>query len=254
MAVAKKKKNKPVQESAGAALDEIESRGDALSEWISENPVPIMGTVGAILVGAAVFGFATSGINDSTRIASSDIAATKNEFRQAMGGAYSGTLDVPELANADAARSTREEYLARFEQVATEHSRSDLGGYALMQVASLQADLENYDAAITSLEQAAATYDADAPMLGIVLERIALLQEQTGNLEAAAATHLKASDVTAYPLRYFALLNAARVQAEAGKTDEAVASFDRITAESPDMLIPEHTQSMLLELKAKQAL
>lgn len=254
MAVAKKKKNKPVQESAGAALDEIESRGDALSEWISENPVPIMGTVGAILLGAAVFGFATSGINNSTLVASSDIASAKNEFRQAMGGAYSGTLDIPELANADAARSTREEYLARFEQVATEHAGSDLGGYALMQVASLQADLENYDAAIAGFEQAAATYDADAPMLGIVYERIALLQEQTGDLDAAAASHMKASDITAYPLRYFALLNAARVQAEAGNTNEAIAHFDRITTESPDLLIPEHTQSLLLELKAQQAL
>lgn len=253
MAVAKKKKKKPVQESASAALDEIQTRGEDLSEWISENPLPILAVGGAILLIAAIYGFASSGAEGAAHAVSADIAAVKNEFRQAMGGSYAGALNIPEPANPEAARTTRERYLERFQKLAADNADSEMGSYALIQAGTIQSALEDSDGALASYEQALEPYDESAPMRGVLLERIALLHEERGDAEAAIKRHLEASDVTGYPLRYFALLNAARLQAESGQADAAIASFDRITNESPDLLMPEHTESMLRELKVQRS-
>ncbi len=254
MALAKKKKNKPAEESATARLNEIQSRGDELSEWISQNPMPILAVAGGILAVTAIYVFAVSELDGSKNEASTEIAAVKNEFRRAMGGAYAGSVDIPEPANPETARSTREEYIGRFQEVASAHEGTEMAGYALFQVATLQSDLDDDESALASFQQALASYGDDAAMRGIILERIALLHEARGELEAATTSHLEASEITSFPLRYFALLNAARTQAEAGLDDQAVANFDRVTHESPDLLIPEHTLAMLLELKAKRAL
>ncbi|MDP6981438.1 MAG: tetratricopeptide repeat protein [Myxococcota bacterium] len=254
MAVArKKKKAKPQQESAAEALDEIEHRGDELYEWIIANPTPILAGGAVVLVLAAVWGFASSGMDSSRSSASAAIAQAKNEYRVAMGGRYGGSLDVPEPANPQAARETREEYVTRFQALADDYAGSEMGSYALVQVGNLQAELDDVDAALSSLQEALEPYGDNHAMRGILLERIALLHESKGDLDAASQAHVEASAITRYPLRYFALVNAARTQAEAGKTDEAIATFDRISAEAPDLQIPEHTQSMLLELKASRA-
>jgi tetratricopeptide (TPR) repeat protein len=254
VAVAKKKKNKQVDESAAVRLDEIQSRGDDLSEWISENPTTILGGVGAILLVTAIYGFAVSGFDGSRDKASTEIAALKNEFRIAMGGSYSGSMQIPEPANPETARATRQEYIERFQQLAEAHEGTEMGAQALFQIANLRSGLDDTAGAIESYQQALAPYSDDEAMRGIILERIALLHESSGNLEAATQAHLGASEIPSYPLRYFALLNAARTQAEAGLDELAVANFDRVTQESPDLLIPEHTQAMLLELKAERAL
>lgn len=257
MALAKKKKkNKSRDESASARLDEIQSWGDDLSRWIGENPLPILAVAGVILAITAIYGVVSSEIDGSKHQASTAIAAVKSEFRQAMGGAYaySGSLDVPEPANPEIARTTRQQYIGRFRELADEHEGTQMGGYARFQVATLQADLDDDEAALTSFQQALAPYDEDEAMRGIILERIALIHEQRGDLAAAAKAHLEASEITSYPLRYFALLNAARSQAAADLPDAAIANFDRVIRESPDLLIPEHTEAMLRELKAQRSL
>jgi tetratricopeptide (TPR) repeat protein len=254
VAVAKKKKKKAVEESTGARLDEIQSRGDDLSEWISNNPLPILGGVFAILAVTGIYVLAMSGLDGSRNAASAEIAAVKNDFRVAMGGAYSGSLVIPEPANPETARNTREEYIGRFRELAAAHEGTEMGGYALFQIASLQSELDDDEAALATYQQALESYDEDAAMRGIILERVALLHEASGDLAGATASHLAASEIGDYPLRYFALLNAARTQAEAGQDDLAVVNFDRVTLESPDLLIPEHTQALLSELKAKRSL
>jgi len=206
VALAKKKKNKPVEESATARLNEIQSRGDQLSEWISHNPMPILAGAGAILAATALYVFAVSEFDGSRNQASTEIAAVKNEFRRAMGGAYAGSVDIPEPANPETARSTREEYIGRFRELAAAHEGTEMGGYALFQIATLQADLDDDESALASYQQALTPYAADEAMRGIILERIALLHEARGELEAATKSHLAASEIAGFPLRYFALL------------------------------------------------
>lgn len=254
MAVPKKKKNKSSKESAAVALDQLETRSGDLAQWISDNPLPILAGAGTILAIAAVYTLASSGIDTAKHEASAAIAVAKSEYRSAMGGAYSGTVEIPEPANPEIARSTRLEYIERFQGLAAEQAGNEMGSYAWVQAGSLQADQGDLEGALESFEQALEPFDKSEAMRGIILARIAVIHEQLGDLASAAAAHLEASEITSYPLRYFALLNAARNQAEAGQTDAAIVSFDRVTQESPDLRIPEHTQAMLMELKAKRSL
>lgn len=254
MAVAKKKKHKPGKDSAAATLDDLEVRSSDLAEWISENPLPILIVAGAILAIAAAYTVASTGVDTARHEASDAIAMVKSEYRAAMGGSYYGSLEVPEPANAEIARTTRLEYVERFKELAGEHEGSEMGSYALVQAGSLQEELDDFDGALASLQRALVPYDESQAMRGIILERIAAIHERLGDLSAAAAAHMEASEITSYPLRYFALLNAARSQAEAGESDAAIVSFERVTNESPDLQIPQHTQAMLMELKVKNSL
>ena len=51
-----------------------------------------------------------------------------------------------------------------------------------------------------------------------------------------------------------ALVDAARCLAEAGEIDAALAAFERVEIESPDLQIPAHTSSRLRELRAARSL
>jgi len=87
-----------------------------------------------------------------------------------------------------------------------------------------------------------------------VLERIAAAQEQMGDFAAAASSHAEAAEIQSYPLRYTALVNSARCLAEAGDVEGAIAAYDRVERESPDLNISPHTQARLRELRAAQSL
>src|SRR5262249_38140174 len=92
--------------------------------------------------------------------------------------------------------------------------------------------------------------NAPGPELAaFVQRRTAYLHEDRGEWAEAAAAH-EAAAVPANPLRYWALADAARCRAEAGQTKEALALYDRLAAEAPDLALPDHLQAQAQELRA----
>jgi tetratricopeptide (TPR) repeat protein len=254
VAVVKRKKNRKGEtESAAHALEKIEGQGDALAEWIGENPMIILGTAGALLVAAAIYGFSTSVAEDSRSQASSTLAEAKAEYRRAM-GALPESLEIPEPANPEIAKSARTESLARFLEIADEFDDGFTESLALLEAGILQSELGDIDQAVSTWKRAVGGLDPGSSMRAILLGRIALGQEQLGDFAAAAASYAEAAEISAYPLRYNALIQAARCHAEAGDADAAIAAYERVALESPDLQIPDHTEAMLLELKASRAL
>ncbi len=254
MAVVKRKKSKKNEhESAAEALEKIEGQGDQLAEWIGDNPTVILGVAAALLAAAAVYGFATSGVEQSQDVASTALAEAKSDYRRAM-GALPGSIDVAEPANPEIAKSTRREFVERFREVANDHGGSLTESLALIEVGALQSQLDDLEGAIAVWNEALETVAPESSLRAILLEQIAVNQEQLGDFEGAAATHEQAANIAAYPLRYLALSQAARCHAEAGNADAALAAYERVTLESPDLQLPEHTEAMLLELKASRSL
>ena len=254
MAVVKRKKNRSNEnESAAETLEKIEGQGDALADWIGENPTTILGVAGAVLLAAAIYGFATSSSVESRSAASASLAEAKSDYRRAM-GALPGAVEIPEPANPEVAKAARSESLERFREIAKEFDDDLTRSLALLEAGNRQSELEDVDGAISTWKQAADGLAQESALRAIVLERIAVGQEQLGDFAAAAATHGQASEIIAYPLRYSALMHAARCHAHAGNTDAALAAYDRVTLESPNLQVPEHTEFMLLELKATQSL
>jgi tetratricopeptide (TPR) repeat protein len=253
VAVKKKKKHNKHDESAAKALDEIQHKGDDLAEWIGQNPIPILGAGVGILALAAGIGFFISYQDDQRLEASSALAEVRLDYRSSM-GALPGDLDIPEPANAETARQTRSEHVALFKAVAEEYDGDIVGSMALLEAGSLEEQLGEREAAIETWQQAVSSLEPDTALRAIVLNRIAGAHEAQGDYAAAAARYAEAAEIHAYPLRYVALVNAARCLAEAGDVEAAVAAYERVEVENPDLRIPAHTAARMRELRAANSL
>jgi len=251
MIVSKKKQKHP--ESAATTLDEIQSMGDRLAEWIGENRVLVMSVAVAILVVAAGWGIFTSSQNRAGEAASADLARVQGEYMSAMGSSP-GDIEVVEHANPETARSTRTEFEGRFREVAEEHEGNASGTLAWLQVGVLQLELGDRVAAIETWSAAADGLGRDNLLRAMLLERIAAAQEDEGRFEDAARSYEAASEVPSYPLGHAALAEAARCYAEAGDTARAVALFDRLEGIEPRPQIPDSTRARLRELRALQSM
>jgi tetratricopeptide (TPR) repeat protein len=253
VAVAKKKKQHQKPESAAVRLEEIESIGDRIAEWISQNPVPILATGAAVLAFAAGVGLFYTQRESKLEASSVALAKVRLDYREAM-GASPNAFEIPEPASAKLAQEVREEYVGRFEEVAKEYSAGSTASLALLEAGSLQQQLGNDEKAIEAWQGSLAHLSGDDALRGIVLERIAGAQEQLGDFAAAARNHAEAAEILSYPLRYSALVNAARCLAEDGDIDAAIAAYDRVERESPGLDIAPHTEARLRELRAAQSL
>ena len=111
----KKARQKREPESIAQTLNEIESTGDRLSEWISENPRLILGVVLGITVVAGGYALITSSRETALEDASAALGRVQSDYRKAM-GASPDDLVVSEPANPETAKRVRAEFVERFDR------------------------------------------------------------------------------------------------------------------------------------------
>jgi thioredoxin-like negative regulator of GroEL len=80
--------------------------------------------------------------------------------------------------------------------------------------------------------------------------RLARALESQSRWEEAGIAHQQAGEIEEFPTRFQALGDAARCFVEAGEVERALAIFERIETEAPDVALPVHTRVRLLELRA----
>jgi Tfp pilus assembly protein PilF len=85
---------------------------------------------------------------------------------------------------------------------------------------------------------------------GIVAQRLAQRFEAAGRWAEAADRHEAASKLDDYPLRQWALVDAARCRALAGDTAAARALYERLEREAPDLPLSDDQRAQSLELRA----
>jgi tetratricopeptide (TPR) repeat protein len=249
----KKAKQRQEPESLVNALDDIESGGDRLTEWVLANPQLILGTGLAILVVAGIWAFARSTTEASLESASAALGAVQAEYRVAM-GATADDFVVAEPANPEIARRVREEYLDRFGEVADAHAGTAGGAVAGLERGILQDALGSPEEALSTWQAAAAALGADSPLSAFLELRIAALHEAAGRWSEAAQAFERAASIESFPLRHTARAEAARCHAAAGDVDKALAAFEQVKRDDPNGFLPEHLESRLLELKIRQRL
>jgi tetratricopeptide (TPR) repeat protein len=245
------------QQGAGVArrqqgegvIEEFESGAERLAEWIGRHLVPVVGGLVLVLVLAAAWGGWRSWTRSQEEDASNALHRTRTAYLKAL-GAGPTALEDPELANPKAAEAIREEYLAKFRAVADEHRGTVAGTLALFEMADLLEKLGRPEE-MADAWQAALDGAAPNPILrGLLLQRVAAVEESRGDFAAAAAAHERAAEIEAFPLRHWALLEAARCQAAAGDPARALALFDRVSTEAPDLPVPAHLRVQFRELRA----
>jgi hypothetical protein len=234
----------------GLSLEALQSRSERLGEWISTNPMPILGSLGIILVLALIVGVVGSSREGSALAAADALAVAQRDYREAMGG-DADSFEIVEPANPEAARTAREAGAAQLEAVIDEHSGSPAAALAALDLGERLIELGRPEHARTAWETAVDR--TDGPLAGLLLQRIAAEAEASGELADAAAAYARASEIDDYPLRYHALAESARLRAAAGEPEAAVALLQQLEADAPDYRLPDHVVARLRELRAAQS-
>lgn len=233
-------------------LEELESVGERLAQWVGANPAVVLGVAGAILLGAASFGGYRAFSHAQADKASTALAKLHGEFVLAMGGKAT-EIEIPEPANPETAKATRTEYADKYVALAKEWSGTPTAALSLLEAGELFAKLGNPDRALEVFRQASEQASVDSPIRAVIASRTGHLQEEKGDFEAAARSYETAAAVPGFPLHTDTLAQAARCWAEAGKPEQALAIYQRLKSDSPDLKLAPYVEARLQEIEARSS-
>lgn len=235
-----------------SAIEEIEGAAERMAAWVQQHAVPVTVAVVLVLAAGGGWGLYSSAVQRREAEASAAVEAVRADYLSDM-GAPPGAIQVPELANPDAARRIRDEYAERYRQVADEHEGTTAAALARLEMGELLAEGGEESQGLEVWKELLESLPGDSKLVPIVLQRIGRIHEDAGRWAEAAASHEQAASFEAFPLRYLALADAARCYAEAGDRDRALELFDRIEVEAPDLQLPDHLRIRVRELRAYAA-
>jgi len=244
--VARPKRGHP---QATDTLDEFESRGERIIEWVGSNPRVVLGTVAVLLVTFAAYGLTQRTEDRRETAGSAALAEARGDYLSAM-GASPGALEAPELANPAAGEQIRQEYAERFAAVATEHPGTVAAAVARLEQGNLLAEGGDVAGALTIWREAAEALPASAPVAGLLHQRIGQALEGAEDWEGAGYAYEAAADVADYTFRDWALAEAARCYAQADRPEKALELYQRLQSQAPDLQLPDHLRTQLKELEA----
>lgn len=233
--------------AAGDTLDELQSGADRLGAYIQDHLREVVIGVVALLLLVGGASLVLSSRERSEEAASIALDKAHNEYLRAM-GASPGALEVPELANPEAAKRIREEYRAIYSEIADSHKGSVSGALARLEVVALQQSAGEIDAALETLKQLRAEAPSRPGLQGMILQAEAQTLERAERFADAAERHEQAAALEGYPLRYYALADAARCRAQAGDSAASRALYARLDSEAPDLRLPEYQRIQRREL------
>ncbi|HEY8154166.1 MAG TPA: tetratricopeptide repeat protein [Myxococcota bacterium] len=238
---------------ATEVLEDLGSGIERMATWVAAHPILVSAVIGVVLATGGAWELLRSRAERRAGEASDALDQTQMAYLAAM-GAEPGAIDLPELANPEAARQIREEYLEKFRGVAEAHPGTLPAALAWLEVADLQQKQGDADAGLESLRNALAEQPTNPRIAGLVHQRIAQALEDRGELAQAAAEHEAAGDLAGFPLRYYALADAARCYAQAGQPERALSLLERVESEAQEEApLPADLRGLLRELRASQA-
>lgn len=242
--MAKKRKNESAP--ADETLQEIESVFDRIANWVSSNPAIFLGCVAGVLVLAAAVGFGSRHAEHRAEQAAAAVSELQRDYFRSSGSAV-GVFAETTPANPEVAKQLKDEYLAKFLAAADEYSGSVAGIQALLEAATIKAELEGPAEAMELLRKAKAAASG-SDLASLASMRIAGALELTDDLEGAAREYEEAANSDTFPGRLQALVEAARCYADAGDEQRAIALFARLESEAPDFAMRPHVRSRLQAL------
>jgi tetratricopeptide (TPR) repeat protein len=240
------------QTGAAGTLEEIQSGGDRLAEWIRDHLLIVVGVLVVVLAIAGGIQFSLSAGEKREMAASTALADVRGEYLDAM-GAPAGSLEVPELANPEAGRRIRAEFAVRFAEVADAHAGTVSGALARLESGNLLAESGDLQGAGEVWQGLLAEAPRRDNLRGLILQRLAHADEDAGRWREAAERHEEASALPGFPLRHWALADAARCSAAAGENARALELYERLEALAPEIRLPEYQRAQRETLRALAA-
>jgi len=229
-------------------IEEIESIAERAAEWIRDHlPLTIAALVIVVGGAAAISALAVHQAREAETAADAFDQVTA-EFMRRM-GADPDALMVPELANPDAAAAIRNEFSEQFGAVAEAYAGTVAAALARLEQGNLAAAAGKTDAAIAIWQGAFDDLDGNPNFQAIVEQRIAQAHEDETRWLEAAESYARAAAVESYPLRHWALAEAARCLEQAGEIERARELALKLATDAPDLVLPQHLSALLAELR-----
>ncbi|HBZ71490.1 MAG TPA: hypothetical protein DEP35_17895 [Deltaproteobacteria bacterium] len=242
------------QSTPHTTLEEIESIADRIAGWVGANPVAVIALAGSILLVAAGYGGWVTWQSSREDRASFALASLERDYLKAMGAPAGATEITAEPANPETAKAIRQEFAQKFLAMADENPHTAAATVARLTGGDLLAAAGDPAKAFDAWQAALGGVGRNSALRGVVLRRVATAFEAQGKWTEAAAANLEAGELPGFPLRRWALADAARCYAEAGDLDRASSIASRVEAEEGSLEeLPPHLASKLAELRARGA-
>jgi tetratricopeptide (TPR) repeat protein len=229
-------------------IAEIESIAERGAQWIRDH-LPLSIAVLLIVLGtAAAIGALAAHRTREAEAASDAFDRVTTEFMRAM-GASPDALVAPELANPAAAAAIQSEFAEQFGAVAEEHAGTVAAALARLEQGNLSAAVGETDAAIEIWRVAIDDLGGNPNFQAIFEQRIGHAYEDDARWLEAAESYARAGAEENYPLRHWALAEAARCLQQAGEIDRARELALKLETDAPELMLPQHLSAMLAELR-----
>jgi tetratricopeptide (TPR) repeat protein len=238
----------PKPQEATGAIEEIEGIAERAATWVGEHLALVAAALVVVLAGAAGVATYVSSQARAERTASDALDIVHSAYLRAM-GASPGDLDVPELANPTAAKQIREEYATKYGEIADDYAGTVAGVLARLEQGNLSEAGGDLEGSIQIWRDTLAGLSGSRKLEAIVHQRIGQAYEDVDQWLSAAEAHEAAAQIESYPLRYWAMADAARCFAQAGERDRARSLAARLDLEAPSLRLPDHVRTMLRELR-----
>ncbi|HME73151.1 MAG TPA: hypothetical protein VKM54_25270 [Myxococcota bacterium] len=240
------------QPTAHSTLEEIESIADRIASWIGANPGAVIVIAVSILLAAGGYGGWVAWQSGREDRASFALASLEREYLKAMGAAP-GATEITEPANPETGKALRREFAQKLLAMADENPHTSATTVARLTAGDLLAAAGEPEKALDAWHAALGGVGRNPALRGVALRRVATALEAQGKWNEAAAANLEAGELVGFPLRRWALADAARCYAEAGDLDRAISIANRVEGEGSSDELPAHLAAKLAELRARGA-
>ena len=140
----------------------------------------------------------------------------------------------------------------RYTAVADAHAGTVSGALARLEVGGARAPRATIrrPRVVAIYEQILEDGTPNSRLRGIVLQQLAQGLESEERWAEAASRHEEAGNLSEYPLRHYALADAARCYHIAGERERARELFDRLDVDAPELRLPDHQRALKRELQS----
>jgi predicted negative regulator of RcsB-dependent stress response len=166
-------------------------------EWISQHPRQVLSVLGGIVLIGALVAFTYEWRTRTENRAARELEKIEKQFAESMGADPRVAL-VPEPANADQARQSREEALSSLEHFLRYKGGSRAAVFASIRAAEMEADLGRLDAAETRLTEGLEELAMSDPVRPTAQRLLAWVQEERGRYGEAADTYAAVARTPGY--------------------------------------------------------
>ena len=247
--MARKKRSSKHAPPVVETLEEIESMAERMAQWIADHAQLVVVAIAVLLVSVGAIQVYRSHAVGVANEASNALAEVRDAYFVAM-GASAGSRQIPELANPASQAGVREEFIKHFAEVAESNAGTVQAALAWLESGNLLGEIGEPEAAIDAWRKGLEEASGHAAIRGTLLVRIASELEDHGDWKDAGDSHAEAGELEAFPLRYWAMADAARCFDRAGEPARALELLERVKADAPGMRLPDHVRARMNELRA----